>query len=194
MPEGRPQTVFTYDPRSIQGELSPPQAPFRTLETRRQSFGGVSSKPHASQTLPVKGALARGQLNVPPFLAEERYGEFGASRISFGQWPGAGDSPGLQEPADKPKKRKSKFGLSALFGKKSAPEATTDPLDFSVFRTSPQVDSHEPTLVASPLSANSYAPRMSVMSRKNLDELVDQDSEFIAYRYPSSDQRLDLLR
>ena len=200
MPEGRPQTVFTYDPRSMQGELFPPQAPFRTHETRRQSFGGIGSKPHASQTLPVKGALARGQLNVPPFLAEEKYGEFGSSRMSVGQWPGAEDSRGLQEPMDKPKKRKSKFGLSSLFSKKSTNDVTTtEPLDYSVFRSSPQVDYPEPSTIASsgysgPMSASSHAPRMSMISRKNLDELVDQDSEFIAYRYPSSDQRLDLLR
>ena len=198
MPEGRPQTVFTYDPRTIQGGLMPPNAPFRTIENRRQSFGGLGSK-HASQTLPVKGALARGQLNVPPFLAEEKYGEFGASRGSIGQWPGAEASQGSL-PADKPKKRKSKFGLSALFGKKPAVEQTKDldPLDFSVFRVS-QGDSRDPNVIAgsgyaSPMSASSHAQRMSMMSKKNLEELVEQDPEFIAYRYPSSDQRLDLLR
>jgi hypothetical protein len=36
--------------------------------------------------------------------------------------------------------------------------------------------------------------RMSVTSRKALEELVQQDPDFVAYRYPSSDQRLDLLR
>lgn len=202
MPEGRPQTLYTYDPRSGYPGLSPPQAPFRTSETRRQSFGGVGSKP-LSQTLPVKGALARGQLNVPPFLAEEKYGEFGASRISIGQWPGAEASRGsLPSAGDKPKKRKSKFGLSALFGKKSngdQKDVAVDPLDFSVFRMSPAGDSRDPNVVAgsgyaSPVSASSHAQRMSVMSRKNIGELVDQDSEFIAYRYPSNDQRLDLLR
>ena len=203
MPEGRPQTLYTYDPRSGYPGFSAPQAPFRTAEARRQSFGGVGSKP-LSQTLPVKGALARGQLNVPPFLAEEKYGEFGASRMSIGPWPAAEVSQGsLPSAAAKPKKRKSKFGLSALFGKKAAGEAkdaaAVDPLDFSVFRMSPAGDSRDPNVVAgsgyaSPISASSHAPRMSVMSRKNLDELVDQDPEFIAYRYPSNDQRLDLLR
>lgn len=36
--------------------------------------------------------------------------------------------------------------------------------------------------------------RMSVVSRKALEELVSQDTEFVAYRYPSNEQRLDLLR
>ncbi|KAF9071716.1 hypothetical protein BDP27DRAFT_1418823 [Rhodocollybia butyracea] len=42
--------------------------------------------------------------------------------------------------------------------------------------------------------SGSGGPRMSITSRKALDELVSQDAEFVAYRYPSSDQRLDLLR
>ena len=45
-------------------------------------------------------------------------------------------------------------------------------------------------------STNTPSPnlRMSVTSRKALEELVHQDADFVAYRYPSSDQRLDLLR
>ena len=45
-------------------------------------------------------------------------------------------------------------------------------------------------------STNTQSPnlRMSVTSRKALEELVQQDPEFVAYRYPSNDQRLDLLR
>jgi len=206
----RPQTVFTYDPRpmptapSVNG-LLPPDAAFRTAETRRQSFGGISSKPFASQTLPIKGAVARGLLNVPPFLAEERDSEFGMSRMSFGQWPGAQMSANsLQIPISTPKKRKSKFGLSSLFSKKpSEPKDVpiVEPLDLS-FRNSQDtryvsmyVNNHE-NGYASPLSTSSHTPvpRMSVVSKKNLEELVDQEPDFIAYRYPSNDQRLDLLR
>lgn len=200
MPEGRPQTLYTYDPRLGYPGLSPPQAPFRTSEPRRHSFGGPGKA--AAQTLPVKGALARGQLNVPPFLAEEKYGEFGASRLSFGQWtPAEAGAGALPASGDKPKKRKSKFGLSSLFGKKAGEnkEPSVDPLDFSVFRTSPSGDSRDANVVAgsgyaSPISASSHAQRMSVVSRKNLEELVEQEPDFIAYRYPSNDQRLDLLR
>jgi hypothetical protein len=35
---------------------------------------------------------------------------------------------------------------------------------------------------------------MSIASRKAIEELVDQDPEFVAYRYPSADQNLTLLR
>jgi len=50
----------------------------------------------------------------------------------------------------------------------------------------------------SAISASTNAPspnlRMSVTSRKALEELVQEDPEFVAYRYPSNDQRLDILR
>ena len=46
---------------------------------------------------------------------------------------------------------------------------------------------------ASRHSALSTAPRMSVTSRRAIDELVAQDPDFIAYRYPSTDQGLELV-
>ncbi|KAI0341965.1 hypothetical protein BDW22DRAFT_222378 [Trametopsis cervina] len=213
--QARPQTVFTYDPQSLPSSaLLPPQAGFRLPEARRQSFGGLSSsKPFSgSQTLPIKGVGIglRGQPNVPPFLAEEKYGEFGVPRMSLGQWPGAQMSANsLQVPGDRPKKRKSKFGLSSLFGRKSSqskeePIPIVDPLDLS-FRNSQDMRYMSMYVnengYASPLSTSSHTPapasvppRMSIVSKKNLEDLVDQEPEFIAYRYPSNDQRLDLLR
>ncbi len=207
--ETRPQTVFTYDPQSISASQGffPPQAPFRTDGSRRQSFGGITSKlPMFSQTMPNKGTFTRAQLSVQPYLAEERYGEFGVPAVTLGQWPGAQFSQGsLQVPGEKIKKRKSKFGLAALFGKKSLSNENNDgansaPLDLSGLRPSQEGRFDGNTAnghgsgYASPLSTSTHAPRMSTMSRKNIEELVEQDPDFIAYRYPSSDQRLDLLR
>ncbi|KAI0683315.1 hypothetical protein BC835DRAFT_757612 [Cytidiella melzeri] len=202
----RPQTVFTYEPQPMPTDtLLPPDPAFRSAETRRQSFGGVASRPFGpSRTLPMKGATVRG-LRTPPFLAPDKYSEFGVTGMALGQWPSAQLSANsLQVPNDKPKKRKSKFGLSSLFGKKSAEHSDSnivDPLDHT-FRTS-QDTRYMSMYVnengyASPLSTSSHtptpAPRTSMFSKRNLEELVDQDSEFIAYRYPSSDQRLDLVR
>lgn len=155
---------------------------------------------------------------VPSFLAEERYGDFGAERVVHGQWPGAQDgAPSLRTSggSEKIKKRKSRFGLGALFGKKAhdgsgAPVPAhansfstmpNDSGDFSAFRASrsdtpfdggagPQ--NGQSSGHASPMSTSTHAPRMSGASRKNLEELVEQEPEFIAYRYPSCDQRLDL--
>ncbi|KIJ93721.1 hypothetical protein K443DRAFT_684250 [Laccaria amethystina LaAM-08-1] len=43
-------------------------------------------------------------------------------------------------------------------------------------------------------ASNNTNLRMSVTSRKALEELVAQDPDFVAYRYPSNDQQLDLFR
>lgn len=217
IPDGRPQTVFTYDPNSLSsGGLAPPQAAFRNPETRRQSFGGVGSRPlHNSQILSTVGT--RPQTGMP--FVQEKFNEFGASTMSIGQWvPGQYSQPMLSIPsADKPKKRKSKFGLASLFGRKSVHGHINDglvvaeSLEFPAFRTS-QSHSDSPYdgyttngnggavpsgYAASTVSmygnTNASAPRLSVMSRRNLD-LVEQDPEFVAYRYPSTDQRLDLVR
>ncbi|KAI0363338.1 hypothetical protein BV20DRAFT_1007524 [Pilatotrama ljubarskyi] len=213
MPDARPQTMYdllqnTSSPLSR--GLSPPQAPFRTPDLRRQSFSGISSTPHpAVQTLPGRTPYARGTLNVPPFLAEEKYAEFGASSPSLTQWVPQAGKRSLTTPA-KPKHRRSKFGLPSLFGRKStegekdpvvfAPgihNGSVDPPDYNPYRSSPSEQRDEPSLsgYGGPGSAHSStAPRMSIMSKKNIVELVDQDPEFVAYRYPSSDPRLEVLR
>lgn len=311
----RPQTVFTYAPMTMSPDvpsgngngngLMPPKAAFRTAEARRQSFGGVGSGPHpAVRSLPARGAMARGQLNVPPFLAEEYqqqgkgggpnnngYAEFGVrGGVGMGMWeargsqrslqiPGVGNGAGgqgaeshlrpqaqqqqLQQGA---KKRKSKFGLASLFGKKSANHGIADgshssqqqqpqlllqsqshqqqqqlgqqlqshsqqtptspylvnahtlPLggatmtdseaEYTAYRSSHSHSVYDATNMSgyaspSPMSVGSgsfpshtnqgQGMRQSVASHRNID-LVDQDRDFFAYRYPSSDQRLDLVR
>ncbi|OSX66396.1 hypothetical protein POSPLADRAFT_1073005 [Postia placenta MAD-698-R-SB12] len=209
LPDMRPQTMFTYNhiPMSFSGDLSPnrllpPNAPFRTADQRRQSFGGVASAPHpAARSLPAKGLLG---LVTPgpaaPFQAEERYGEFGASRLSLSQWDSARGSQRSRDGTAKPKQRRSKFGLASLFSKKShggdSKESGYPEPEYSVsgFRSSGSEQDAAPT-------GNSYEPgsahsshvqRASIASRKNIAELVEQDREFVAYRYPSTDQRFDL--
>ncbi|RDX55187.1 hypothetical protein OH76DRAFT_1372879 [Lentinus brumalis] len=214
MPDARPQTMYDLLQAPPAGSgLLPPQAPFRNPENRRQSFGGMASTPHpAVQTLPGRSPYARGQLNVPPFLAEEKYAEFGASTPALSQWGATHAGKRSVTTPHKPKQRRSRFGLSSLFGKKSgeidrasqvfvnnAPSGsdTLDPLDYNPYRssTSDQRDEQSYNGFGGPGSAHSSnAPRMSIASKKNIAELVDQDPEFVAYRYPSSDQRLEVLR
>ncbi|CDO75414.1 hypothetical protein BN946_scf184855.g17 [Trametes cinnabarina] len=85
-PEMRPQTMYDLLQSSgpASASLLPPQAPFRRPDVRRQSFGGLGSTPHlAVRSLPGRGPYARDVVNVPPFLAEEMYAEFGASSPSL---------------------------------------------------------------------------------------------------------------
>lgn len=202
--EGRPQTMFTYGhlPMSFSSDkLQPPQAPFRTADKRRQSFGGLTSRAFM-QSLPVKGVF--GSTPVPPFTAEERYGEFGASRFSLRDVDSSGGS-GTQRSRDstaRPKRPKSRFGLTALFSKKAShgdqsgesghgapsPDHRISGSD----REHPVVSNGNGHVHTGSTSAHSGNQRMSVASRKNLAELVDQDPEFVAYRYPSTDARFEV--
>ncbi|GBE81184.1 hypothetical protein SCP_0309110 [Sparassis crispa] len=205
MPDARPQTMYTYDPlmssygKATSPQLLPPQAPFRSVDTRRQSFGGMASQPHpAVRTLPAKAAYMRGPLNVPPFLAEERYGEFGVSHLSLNQWNNGKGHLRPVQPQAKPKQRRSRFGLASLFGRKSQDAESKDlaGVDASLqpiitHRTSASGE-HSAGYGGPGSAHSSTAMRMSVTSRKNIAELVDQDNEFVAYRYPSTDQRFDL--
>ncbi|KAH8083754.1 hypothetical protein BXZ70DRAFT_900648 [Cristinia sonorae] len=206
----RPQTVFTYDPNGSVFGLTPPQAPFRGSDSRRQSFGGIGSRPlRASPASVTVGPRPQ----TGPRQTSEKFNEFGISNMSIGQWAQAQYSQPslLSGTLDKPKKRKSKFGLGSLFNRKSLhghpneSMVVAEPLDFSAFRAS-QLDPQFGGLGGLPLSqnahmnsmstygqANASAPRLSMMSKRNLD-LVDQDPDFVAYRYPSNDQRLDLAR
>ncbi|KAG6830165.1 hypothetical protein H0H92_001894 [Tricholoma furcatifolium] len=199
MVEVRPRTMYTYDSHQLSNpalDFIPPNAPFRNPDSRRQSFGGISTRPNiTSHTMPVNGRKAGS-----PVAA--RYDEFGYSRRSLGPLESFRETIPIQQPT----KRKSKFGLASLLGKKSTP-----PKDDFVEHTShqfPQMpwsgsdiqheamfNAHAATMPRhSTLSSSVPLTRMSVTSRKALEERVEQDPNFVAYRYPSNDQRLDLLR
>jgi len=189
--ESRPQTLYTYDPRQVgqeSSDLTPPHAPFRT-EPRRQSFSGSTSRPNLGiQTMMPLGAYDH------PKGPGGMYNEFGISRRSLGRLEHIEEHP---QPST-PNKRKSKFGFASFLGKKSTPP---EPLNGSNSHEFPRLtspvfegeDSHT-TAHTHSMSRQSAGTRMSVTSRKALEERVEQDREFIAYRYPSHDQRLDILR
>ncbi|TFK53637.1 hypothetical protein OE88DRAFT_1265896 [Heliocybe sulcata] len=191
----RPQTVFTYEPPILSNGLVAPQAPFRTSEVRRQSFGGISSRPQLNVNGPPKGVMMTGPGAIVGAPFASKYNEFGSSRRSLGRLDDVRYESQLRPTmqAQAPSKRKSRFGLSSLFGKKSPPPDARDvhvispSPDYSGWRTSDSGEGQQG-------SGHSTLPRMSVMSRRNLEDLVQQDAEFVAYRYPSNDQRIDLLR
>ncbi|THV05056.1 hypothetical protein K435DRAFT_774051 [Dendrothele bispora CBS 962.96] len=195
----RPRTVYTFDPRQLPPGSSPPhdfvppQAPFRNGDMRRQSFGGLTSRPNLDGIV----SMSMNGRTMPGTGFGQSYDEFGNSSRSLRLGK---DSPSRFSTAPvQQTKRKSRFGLSALLGRKNSTDK--DPvLETHQF---PPAGSDAPDEVmtgyatsTSRHSAFSMAPgpRISVTSRKALEDLVQQDSEFVAYRYPSNDQRLDLLR
>lgn len=208
----RPRTVYAYDHRTLPPGSSPahdflpPQAPFRTTDSRRQSFGGTSSRPNpALQTMPTSRPVDfDSRRSFGP-----RYDEFGMSRQSLGRLEHVQEHPPRTDSPLPSTKRKSKFGLSSLLGKKSD-KREQEPMQENIGHQFPSMG-YSPYDYQDDLTTNGYTNsvsrhstfssvtpnpnlRMSVTSRKALEELVQQDADFVAYRYPSNDQRLDLLR
>ncbi|KAL1735572.1 hypothetical protein EV714DRAFT_243648 [Schizophyllum commune] len=206
--EARPRTMYTYDPRgapmmpmgaSPTSEFLPPQAPFRETAVRRQSFGGLSARPPVDMRTMPAGGNPRG------FGA--RYNEFGHSRRSLGRLDYMQDK-GMTTPRNVSTpsgKRKSRF-LSSLFGKKPTMPEREVYDDAPVYQwpsmrmsgsEGPEdafTNGYATSNSRHSVFSNGPVNRMSMMGRKPLEELVAQDPQFVAYRYPSSDQRLDLLR
>lgn len=202
--DDRPKTVYTYEPRHPAGgstnDLLPPQAQFRNGDARRQSFGGLTSRPN------LDGLVGRHTAGGPNARASAAfpatYDEFGGSRRSLRL-----DSSSNRISTLQPAKRKSKFGLSSLFGRKEPQKNLMQEnvaQQVPTFRRSGGSDGQDDNGYGGSVSRHSAfsgygsqpgpGSRMSVTSRKALEELVAQDTEFVAYRYPSNDQNLDLLR
>jgi hypothetical protein len=185
--EIRPRTLFAYDMREVDGGqvLTAPQPAFAREERRRQSFNGLgNSRPSAIQSLPSR------RNGFDP----EKYGMFGGSRNAL-----------VPAPQQQSTKRKSRFSFASLFGRKSsAPMQGSEPVDFSLGRSSGSDARHEAelgmhygNLMAEAEAGQGHAfPRMSMSltTRKNIESLVDQSPDFVAYRYPSVDQNVHLLQ
>lgn len=182
----RPMTMYTYDPRTLPPgtraphDFLPPNAAFRTADNRRQSFGGVASRPEMSQTLPP--------FSIRQSTFSPQYDEFGRSHGSFNPADHLDDdrlrTTSPQASTTTTTKRKSKFGFASLLGKKTTKES----------ENSSHHGAQPFPVMQGSYETGTQASRMSMASRKPLDELVAQDPEFVAYRYPSTDQRLDLLK
>jgi hypothetical protein len=224
----RPRTVYTYDPRqppmdaSVEPNLLDPQAGFRVLDGRRQSFGGITSRPDLMANMTPQATLPAGA-GVYGGPGMSRYDDFGVPR-GRPQQQVQQPQPRLQMPQQyqpqslgPSQKRKSRFGIASLFGKRQSSYGIPPDLGIASGQPPPQLSYDLPALrnsgsvsfspdeimagingggPGSDGSGGTYhkGPRMSVASRKALEELVAQDPEFVAYRYPSNDQRLDLLR
>ncbi|THH21349.1 hypothetical protein EW146_g191 [Bondarzewia mesenterica] len=212
--EPRPRTLFTYDPRQVpladqipSHGLLAPQAPFRQADVRRQSFSGVGSQSNSPfRTLPENRASGSMRTYLEPAQEQPSLNEFGENR-TVGPLDGSKHN---QQPSQTqtPGKRRSRFGLAALLGKKTGGHAqqerdsSSSGAEFPMTRSSGSEARHEALMNELGSSGSGHAsnaatfPRMSMSlsSRKNIEQLVDQAPEFVAYRYPSNDQNLDLAR
>ncbi|KAI5117106.1 hypothetical protein M0805_008225 [Coniferiporia weirii] len=220
----RPRTMYDLESPTVKDgsdTLKTPDPYFRR-DVRRQSFGGMSSRAAvaSASTLPLSGRNGgRNGLVAPQEYAP--YTELGmatapASRSLVRLGSATDDT---SEKSDRAiGKRRSKFGLSSLLGKLTGSGRTSDArLSVAV---SPSRDGEMPLSESEmhgdgSLSVTEYgaigsgggsgssrsrhggnAPpsRMSVASRRAIEELVDQDPNFVAYRYPSVDQNISLMR
>lgn len=202
-------------------DLQPPQAPFRG-DVRRQSFNGLSSRPTSGA--PVHSATIDGRksfgLRYDDFGASQR--SLGAGQMGMDMGLGSAGQPMVTNgraggvPLDHqrlaipaPAKRRSFFGLSTIFGsgKKNQQENNNHIISQAGYDSyvqtnfpnlsptqSPPDDGRESSTKHGEAMSIGNTNRSSVHSRRALAELVAQDAEFVAYRYPSNDQRLDLLR
>jgi len=97
---------------------------------------------------------------------------------------GSVETTGTGARSKTPSKRKSRFGLGNMFGrKKDELSGGEDGEGDSVMYSMQSSEVHQyPYSDGRPSTA-----RMSVASRKAIQQLVEQDPEFVAYRYPSND-------
>ena len=219
-----------------QNELLVSPQPYFRRDVRRQSFGGMTSRPDlsASGTFPL--SFGRGNSRPGMGAAQDPFGyspyaEMGTTGMSISASRSTGRL-GLGLAADDTVrcesdkaigKRRSRFGLSNLIGKMTGNSRTSmsaHPSDgrLSVAVSPPgpptsESDQHQDgspsvteygagngssrsrhTAIGYINPAAHGASRMSVASRRAIEELVDQDPKFVAYRYPSVDQNIALLR
>ncbi|KAF8210272.1 hypothetical protein K438DRAFT_1903842 [Mycena galopus ATCC 62051] len=207
LPPPRPESVMSFRDKSLPplpSEAFPrPPGSIQDRGTRRQSFGGLASRPALGlQTVPVTQPVAFDERR--PFGA--RYDEYGLSRRSLGRLDNVMEHRRAEFPLPAATKRRSRFGLSALLGKKSKPDVRDEAQHFPTMqvRRSGSEGGADDAVNGYATSTSRHSAfsmgggggpqRMSVTSRKALEDLVAQDPDFVAYRYPSNDQHLDILR
>lgn len=152
------------------------------------------------------------------------YAEMGALQLPASHSTGRLDVRDQFQTEKQVGKRRSRFGLANLLGKVSRSSTDKNISDrgrLSVVASNlaptpgPPTSESDPSVTEYGANGNASSSRsrhgngngsgfgfgnangqsrMSVASRKAIEELVDQDPKFVAYRYPSVDQNIALLR
>jgi hypothetical protein len=174
----------TEEPSEMGSELELPRFP---AEPRRQSFGGMASRPNTSKSpIPYTDPQVR------------RYSEFGLSRRSLNRYDDdamhyyekpsqilASKNPNDFRAQTAPSKRRSRFGLSSLFGRKTHGKEASAP-EMGILSYSSAISlSQEQSL-----RNNGHLPNAS--ASRSTGALVEQDRNFVAYRYPSANEQFGL--
>ena len=264
---GKPEPDMAIIPNGDQysRQLGMPNSPFRH-DGRRSSFGGVTTRPVVQLDSPPLGAQTmQPQRPYPQPGNGMVFDEMGYPvNATYPNVKSQRSSPQLRPntspKSDKSSKRRSRFGLSALLGKKDkdtnsrngdfapqggmTPSVYSQPLssadyDYQTMKnpssdgngytnglTAPNWRFGQPQRAGSTSSlvivepeaaigrpqsmligppSGENAPRSlngtgrqpshaSSMTGKRVEDLVARDNDFVAYRYPSTDQQLDLPR
>ena len=202
-----PQIAFRSDGRRQSfGGMEKPRVlgpnPYDTPRSVRQSGSLPYAYPHPNGGSFNAYNTYHGNGNG---VTGEAYGEFGSSRLSLGWWEDmqrsqppqsqarshkdrvSVETSGTGTKSKTPSKRKSRFGLTSMFGKKrddtsGGEDGEADSVIYGV----PSSEVHQ-FQYSDGRTTGVGAARMSVASKKAIQHLVDQDPEFVAYRYPSND-------
>lgn len=205
--EARPVTAYELD--------GPPRPQFAS-EPRRQSFSGLIGHPIESFSKAISRSRKNSEL-APPRFSTVYYDEFGRSSMSLGRLddPRHVEQLSSNKSADalnvstRSHKTRSRFGLSSLFGRRSVEreeglkQSALDgtglaPSDGRIYARQaerppgPRLSRSDNALRDSRTSVVTF-PRSSTTSSRRLDYLIPQEDNFVAYRYPSEVERLDIL-
>lgn len=152
-------------------DLSPANTA-NTVNLRSQTFNGITAGEYMPQKVTSRSfdpSTSRSEaLECNDFAVNPRPLDLYAAPIS--------------ETNDEPTsgKRKSRFNLPSLFsGRKST---GGEPFARSIRSETIRDDSSS----VGYNSRSSVGPRLSIMSRRYLEESIEQDPQFVAYRYPSN--------
>ncbi|KZO95552.1 hypothetical protein CALVIDRAFT_160734 [Calocera viscosa TUFC12733] len=193
------------DPTQALLSHSPPQAPFMQQQHgRRQSFGG---NPNQSWP-PVQSQYSPPQYQQAQHGYPEHFPEYASSRRSLA--PSARQQPAPDRSSKSP--TRPKFNFAAFLRGKSfarSPEPVEEP-EYFVPEPNGYPSFEPPRLPFTPAahyasdmsqsqsSLSSHRPPSSIIGSINrtsmLSAKIPQSDDFVAYRYPSMEQPVELLR
>lgn len=223
LPLPMPSPTPTHDRPMTTYDLDGPPRPQFASERRRQSFSGLIGNPVESFNKVLSRSRKNSELVPPRFSAVhyDEFGRSSAS-LGRLEDPRHYDMQHRQQlssnkSADalnvggttRSHKTRSRFGFTSLFGRRSVEredglkQSALDgmglaPSDGRTYARqterypAPRLSRSDNALRDSRASVVTF-PRSSMASSRRLDSLIPQEDNFVAYRYPSEVERLDII-